>query len=50
MTRFYGVGDEPFGLESSIDKVAEVCKRIGVAQEHCVLELESQDAVTLLAP
>lgn len=44
MTRFYGVGDEPFGVESAIDKVAEVCRRIGVAQDRCVLEFEEQGA------
>ena len=48
MTRFYAVGDEPFGLESAIDKVAEVCRRVGVAQEHCVLEFEEQGASTKL--
>jgi len=50
MTRFYGVGDEPFGIESSIDKVAEVCRRVGVAQEHCVLEFEEQGAARKLSP
>ena len=29
MTRFYAVGDEPFGVESAIDKVAEVCRPSG---------------------
>ena len=50
MTRFYAVGDEPFGVESAIDKVAEVCRRVGVAQEHCVLEFEEQGAATKLPP
>ena len=50
MTRFYGIGDEPFGVESSIDKAAEVCKRTGIAQDHCVLEFEAQDANTKLPP
>ncbi len=50
MTRFYAVGDEPFGVESAVDKVVEVCRRIGVAQDHCVLELEEQGASRKLAP
>ncbi len=50
MTRFYGVGDEPFGVEAAIDKVAEVCRRVGVAQEHCVLEFEEQGASRQLPP
>src|SRR5512140_3956813 len=50
MTRFYAVGEEPFGLESAIDKVAEICRKVGVAQDHCVLEFEEQDASTKLPP
>jgi hypothetical protein len=50
MTRFYGVGDEPFGVEAAIDKVAEVCRRMGVQQDHCVLELEEQGAARKLPP
>lgn len=50
MSRFYGVGDEPLGIESSIDKVADICRRIGLAQEHCVLEFEEQGASRQLAP
>jgi len=50
MTRFYGLGDEPFGVEAAIDKVAEVCRRVGVAQEHCVLEFEEQEASRSLPP
>ena len=50
MTRFYGVGDEPFGVESSIDKAADMCQRVGVAQDHCVLEFETQSADSLLSP
>lgn len=50
MTRFYGVGDEPFSVEASIDKVAETCACVGVAQDHCVLELETQSAATKLPP
>jgi hypothetical protein len=50
MTRFYAVGDEPFGVESGIDKVAEVCRRAGVPQDHCVLEFEEQGASRKLPP
>lgn len=50
MTRFYAVGDEPFGVESAIDKVAEMCRRIGVRQDHCVLEFEEQGAARKLSP
>ncbi|HWI55810.1 MAG TPA: hypothetical protein VNZ22_01190, partial [Bacillota bacterium] len=50
MTRFYGVGDEPFGVEAGIDKVAEMCRRVGVVQDHCVLEFEEQGASRSLPP
>jgi hypothetical protein len=50
MTRFYAVGEEPFGVESAIDKIAEVCRRVGVDQEHCVLEFEEQGASRKLPP
>ncbi len=50
MTRFYAVGDEPFGVDSAIDKVAEVCRRVGVPQDHCVLEFEEQGASWKLPP
>ncbi len=50
MTRFYGVGDEPFGLEASIDKAAEVCRRIEVPLDRVPLELEAVNASTKLAP
>lgn len=50
MTRFYGVGDEPFGVEGGIDRVADVCRREGISQEHTVLELETQSAATSIAP
>lgn len=50
MTRFYGVGDEKLGTNWAIDRVAELCKMAGVAQENCVLELESQYADTKLSP
>jgi hypothetical protein len=50
MTRFYGVGDEPFGVEAALDKVAEVCRRVGVPQDRCVLEFEEQGAARKLPP
>ena len=50
MTRFYGVGDEAFGLEGGLDRVAEICRRVGVAPEHTVVELETQGATTKIAP
>jgi len=50
MTRFYAVGDEPFGVESSIDKIAEVCRRVGIDQDRCVLEFEEQGASRTLPP
>ncbi len=50
MTRFYGVGDEPFGLEGALDRVAEVCDRVAVPQAATVLELETQGASRRIAP
>ena len=50
MTRFYAVGDEPFGVEAALDKLVEVLRRVGVAQEHCVVEFEEQGAKTKLSP
>ena len=50
MTRFYAVGDEPFGLESGLDRVAEMCRRVGVPQGRCVVEFEEQGARTKLPP
>jgi hypothetical protein len=50
MTRFYSVGDEPFGTEAAINKVAELLRRIGVAEDRCVLEFERQGAETMLPP
>jgi len=49
-TRFYAVGEEPFGLEASIDRAAEVCRRVGVPLDHTVLEFESQGAESVLPP
>ncbi len=50
MTRFYAVGAEPFGVEASIDRAAEVCGRCGIPEEHVVLELETQGATEKLPP
>ncbi|MBI5602429.1 MAG: hypothetical protein HY879_03665 [Deltaproteobacteria bacterium] len=50
LTRFYGLGDEPFSLEEAIDKAAEVCLRVGIPQGQTVLEFEPQDARYKLAP
>jgi len=50
MSRFYAVGDEPFGLEAAIDKAAEVCRRMGLAEDRVPLEFEEQGARTKLSP
>ncbi|NLX94586.1 MAG: hypothetical protein GXY83_00265 [Rhodopirellula sp.] len=50
MTRFYALGDEPFGLEAAIDKAAEFCDRIGVPQAAVPLEFEIQGATSKLSP
>ena len=50
MTRFYALGDEPFSVESAMDKVAELLRRVGVAEDRCVLEFERQGAETKLPP
>ncbi len=50
MTRFYAVGDEPFPVEESIDRVAELCRRVGVPLDHVVLEFETQGATSKLPP
>ncbi|MEI8289276.1 MAG: hypothetical protein WCH99_07370 [Verrucomicrobiota bacterium] len=50
VTRFYAVGDEPFGVEKAIDKVAEMCRRVGVTEENCVVEFEPQGANARLLP
>lgn len=50
MTRFYGVGDEPFEVEAAIDKVAELCGKVGIDPANVVLELETQSAERLLPP
>lgn len=50
MTRFYALGDEPFGLEGAIDRAAEFCGRIGVPQAAVPLEFEIQGATRKLSP
>lgn len=50
LTRFYGVGDEPFGLETAIERVVELVGKVGIPQEKTVLELETQGATSKLAP
>lgn len=50
MTRFYAVGAEPFPLEEAIDKAADVCRRVNVPLDHCVLEFETQGATQKLEP
>lgn len=50
MTRFYAVGDEPFGLEAALDKAAELLRRLAIPQETTVLELETQGATSKLPP
>jgi hypothetical protein len=50
MTRFYGVGAEPFSVEESIDRIAALLDRLGIPQEGCVLELEEQGANVALPP
>ena len=50
MTRFYALGDEPFGLETAIDKAAEFLDRIGVNQAATPLEFEIQGATSKLTP
>ncbi|NLS94338.1 MAG: hypothetical protein GXX96_19435 [Planctomycetaceae bacterium] len=50
MTRFYALGDEPFGLEAAIDKAAEFLNRIGTPQAATPLEFEIQGATSKLLP
>ncbi|MBI2299445.1 MAG: hypothetical protein HYU66_10975 [Armatimonadetes bacterium] len=50
MTRFYGVGDEPFSVEESLDRVAEVCAKCGIPLDHVVVELEDQGANRRIEP
>jgi len=49
-TRFYAVGDEPYPLEQSIDKIVKVLGRCTIPQRETVLEFETQGASTKLSP
>lgn len=49
MTRFYAVGDEPFGVEGALDRAAELVGRLGIPPAQTVLELETQGASSKLA-
>ena len=50
MTRFYALGDEPFGLEAAIDNAASFLDRIGVSHAATPLEFEVQGATSKLSP
>ena len=50
MTRFYALGDEPFGLEAAIDKAAEFLDRVQIPQAATPLEFEIQGATSKLSP
>lgn len=50
MTRFYGVGDEPFGAEGAIDRAAELCRKLNIPTAATPLELETQGATSALPP
>lgn len=50
LTRFYAVGDEPFGVEGALDRIVGLAAKIGVPQDKVVLELETQGATTKLPP
>ncbi len=50
LTRFYAVGEPPFGVETGIDKVAEVLQHVGIDQERCVVEFEHQHSTRAYPP
>jgi len=50
MTRVYAVGDEPFGVEATLDKLVKTLERVGLSQERCVVEFEEQGARRKLSP
>jgi len=50
MTRFYAVGDKPFGVEKGADMAAEVVRRMGLPEENCILEFEPQHADVAFSP
>jgi len=49
-TRFYAVGDKPFGVEKGVDMAAEALRRVRLPEESCVLELEPQEADEAFSP
>lgn len=50
MTRFYGVGDEPFDVEGAVDRAYEFAQLTGLPTERVILELEDQGARRRIAP
>ncbi len=50
LTRFYGVGHERYPVTESLDKIAELARRIDVPLASIVLELEEQSANRKLEP
>ena len=50
MTRFYALGDEPFGLEGAIDRADELSSKFAIPTSSTVLEFEIQDAHCKLPP
>jgi len=50
MTRIYGLGNEPFGLETAIDKAAELAKKLGIPQSRIVLECEAYKSSEKISP
>ncbi len=50
MTRFYAVADEPFPVETAVDRIASLCRRLGIPEDWTVLELEDQSAARKVPP
>jgi len=50
MTRFYALADEKFRVEEALDRVVDICRRVNVPQDRCVLEFERQSAGAVIAP
>ncbi len=49
-TRFYAVGDKPFGIDKGIDLASEALRRMEMPEERCILELEPQHADVAFSP
>ena len=49
-TRFFGLGDQQFSLETAIDGAANVVERAGIGAENTVLEFEDGQAKKKLTP